>query len=241
MNKKRQIHILVFLIFLWFIINYSFLNSALENFLSDSKSVHVERVIDGDTVVTSDGIHIRLLGINAPETHGSVEPYGEAATTYLTKLINGKNVTLKFTADKTDKYGRTLAYIFLGSENVNALMVEKGLANVYFYSGKDQYSDAIENAWNTCLQNKANLCSESQSICATGNCFKLNRDYVENSCDFSCNVNGWYVKVEGRAKVILNGSMQSKEKIYFNLSLADSGGSLFLRDENGSLVLWGNY
>jgi len=66
-SKQKQIVLLVFFIVLLFIINYSFLDKSLENFLTDYKFSNVKRVIDGDTIVLEDNIHVRLLGINSPE------------------------------------------------------------------------------------------------------------------------------------------------------------------------------
>ena len=236
-DKRKDIILLAFLLTLLVFVNYNFLDSALQSFLSSGRMVHIERVIDGDTVVTSAGEHIRLLGINAPETT-SKEPYSGQAKDYLTNLIENKSVQLKFTSDKVDKYGRTLAYIFLGNENVNVKMVEEGFANYYFYSGRDKYSSTLEQAWNECLQNEMNLCKPSSNVC--GSCFRINADpeYITNICPVSCNVDGWYFKGEGREKTALNGTIGAGQKQYFNISLSDSGGSLYLRDASGNLVSW---
>ena len=236
--KKRTISLLIILTLILFVLNYNFLNNKVENFLSTDKKVVIERVIDGDTVVTQSGEHIRLLGINAPET-SSNEPFSFDAKNFLNDLIQNKSVTLKFTSDKTDKYGRTLAYIFLNGKNVNVEMVENGLANDYFYSGLDQYSNDLKNAWSECLNKKINLCQKSGDICSP--CFTLNKNYIENLCQSPCDVSGWVIKGEGRAKVILNGSINSNGRQYFNLSLENSGRSLFLRDSKGFLVNWGIY
>ena len=65
-KKKRDLNVLIILIFVLLIINYSSLDNALENFLIDYEVVDVERVIDGDTLI-ADGKSTRLLGINSPE------------------------------------------------------------------------------------------------------------------------------------------------------------------------------
>ena len=86
MKKQKQIFLLVFLILLLFAINYSFLDKSLENFLTNYETGNVERVIDGDTIVLSNGEHIRLLGMNAPETTKK-EKYSQEAKEFLKKLI----------------------------------------------------------------------------------------------------------------------------------------------------------
>ncbi|MCK5043725.1 hypothetical protein KAR52_01865, partial [Candidatus Pacearchaeota archaeon] len=69
MNKKkkqRQIILLISLIIVLFILNYSFIDEALKDFLSEHESVIVGRIIDGDTLVVNK-TSVRLLGINCPE------------------------------------------------------------------------------------------------------------------------------------------------------------------------------
>ena len=237
MEKRKDFVLLVALICALVILNYSFLDNAVKGFLSEARTVHIERVIDGDTVVTSSGEHIRLLGINAPET-SSKEPYSEEAKNYLESLIGNKNVTLEFTHEHVDKYGRTLAYLYINRSNVNVAMVENGFANYYFYSGRDIHSDELENAWNMCLANKVNLCEPSKEAC--GSCIKLGSYYyIENLCSFSCSVQNWTIKGEGRDKIVLNGTLSTNQKKEFDsssLDLVDSGGTVFLRDEKGGFV-----
>ncbi len=94
----------------------------------------IKYVIDGDTVVLTSEVHVRLIGINAPEVdhpeYGRKgEPYGVEATEYLRKLVDGKTVRLESGSEPKDKYGRTLAYLFLPDGLfVNRKMVEAGYA-----------------------------------------------------------------------------------------------------------------
>lgn len=235
MGKRKDLFLLGVLVLVLIALNYSYLDHAVANFLDESKTVNVERVIDGDTVVTSAGEHVRLLGINAPET-SSHEPFSLEAKSYLESLVLNKSVRLEFTNERTDKYGRTLAYLFLGLENVNVELVRNGFANYYFYSGRDRYSDNLESAWNECLTRDINLCEPSKDLCAS--CVLLEEGFVKNNCGFACDVDGWVVKGEGRDKVVLNGSLASRGIARFDLDLSNSGGSLYLRDEGGRLVVY---
>ncbi len=88
----------------------------------------VARVIDGDTVVLENGEHVRYIGIDTPERG---RPYYGEAKRENERLVGGKKVRLEFDAGKTDKYGRTLAYIYAGDIFVNAELVKKGYALVY--------------------------------------------------------------------------------------------------------------
>jgi endonuclease YncB( thermonuclease family) len=119
------------------------------------------RVIDGDTVrlklwrpfkaewdfgfyikeeidtVRSIEMNCRMLGINAPEIHGTTKEIiarGQASTVEFTRLLNlGK---LRAKTAKPDKYGRWLADIWVTDgdgkvTHVNSWLVEHGFAVPY--------------------------------------------------------------------------------------------------------------
>ncbi|MGI9229475.1 MAG: thermonuclease family protein [Gammaproteobacteria bacterium] len=92
----------------------------------------VERVIDGDTIVLSDSTHIRLLGIDTPEMgrRGKrSQPGARDARRYLQQLLPpGSTVQLKYDEERHDKHGRTLAHLFVADANVQATLLEQGLA-----------------------------------------------------------------------------------------------------------------
>ena len=231
-KKKHQIIFLVFLIILLFAINYSFIDKALEGFLLDY--VEVDRVIDGDTIVIENKTSVRLLGINSPERG---EDYYEEAKEFLEELVLNESVRLEFLGDKYDKYGRLLAYIFVDGKNINLELVEIGFANYYFYSGKDKYSNDLLDAWSSCIENNVNLCKKSEDVCAS--CISINLRSIINNCDFECDISNWQMKGEGRKEFIFSEQIiKPNEEAGFELDLTDSGGSLFLRDREGELVLW---
>ncbi len=101
-------------------------------------SVQVVRVIDGDTIqvccVFGDRVKVRYIGVDTPETHHpmrGVEPYGMEASEANRKLVDGKTVRLEFDVQQLDRYGRTLAYVYLEVGTfVNAWLVEHGFALV---------------------------------------------------------------------------------------------------------------
>ena len=100
-------------------------------------SYAVERVVDGDTIVLTTGRRVRLVQIDSPELSGS-ECYAVAARSTLTRLLpTGTRVGLEFDSrlDRVDRYGRALAYVLKGSENVNLTLVGRGAASVWFYEG----------------------------------------------------------------------------------------------------------
>lgn len=101
--------------------------------------VKVKRVIDGDTFVIADGskrgVKVRLIGVDAPETRRTARKevgyYAQEAKEYVKSMLVGKNVKLVFDVGKKDRYGRLLAYVYLGDKFVNADLVKQGYAVSY--------------------------------------------------------------------------------------------------------------
>jgi micrococcal nuclease len=95
----------------------------------------VAHVSDGDTVVLANGQKVRLLGIDAPEMEREGKPadfLAHKSKKFLTDLVQGKPVRLEYDRLRYDRYGRTLAYLFLpDGTNVSREMVLQGLAHVY--------------------------------------------------------------------------------------------------------------
>jgi len=98
----------------------------------------VIRIVDGDTLHLDVDLgfdvrrqdSFRLAGLDAPE-HGT--PEGDAATAWLTEQLAGHDeIIVATTKDRREKYGRYLATLWLGSENLNVLMIEAGHAVPYF-------------------------------------------------------------------------------------------------------------
>jgi micrococcal nuclease len=89
----------------------------------------VARVVDGDTIELEGGLKIRYLMVNTPETTGGKnECYGQNAVTFNTDLVAGKTVTLHYDVECEDRFGRTLAYVEVGGQEVNTLLLERGFA-----------------------------------------------------------------------------------------------------------------
>lgn len=103
----------------------------------DGRDAVVDRVVDGDTIVVDDGERIRLIGIDTPETvkPGSpVECFGKEASRRMNTLLpEGTHVRLVRDADATDRYDRTLSYVYRLDDGlfVNAAMVRDGFAYAY--------------------------------------------------------------------------------------------------------------
>ncbi|NPE48643.1 thermonuclease family protein [Sphingobacterium prati] len=119
------------------------------SYKGEERYVKVQRVIDGDTFVIESGgkkgERVRLIGIDAPETRKTARKevgyYGQEAKEYLRSMLTGKNVKLVFDVGKKDRYGRLLAYVYIGGKFVNADLVEQGYAVTYSLAPNVQYAD----------------------------------------------------------------------------------------------------
>lgn len=97
--------------------------------------VEVARITDGDTIVVSGEIRVRLIGVDTPEiTFGKKECFGYPARDFVARAIPpGTTVRLVYDANRFDRYGRTLAYVFRRSDalHVNAALLLEGFAAAY--------------------------------------------------------------------------------------------------------------
>jgi endonuclease YncB( thermonuclease family) len=96
------------------------------------------RVRDGDTLeVKVQGVvmDFRLAEVDAPE---SEQPYGRDARLELLNLVRDANLVL--VPIDTDRYGRTVAYVWRGDLCVNRELVRRGAA--WFYT-RYSTSDAL--------------------------------------------------------------------------------------------------
>lgn len=95
----------------------------------------VQRVIDGDTVVLSSIGTVRLIGVDTPETvdpRKPVQSFGKEASAFTRTLTLGKQVRVEYDQERTDRYRRTLAYLYLQDGTfVNREIVRQGYGHAY--------------------------------------------------------------------------------------------------------------
>jgi len=141
-------------------------------------------IVDGDTFdllgcertldTAGDDDRVRLLGIQAPEIDDDPEAsecYGEEATDYLERLLQGRTLRLEFDEECYGYYQRTLAWVFISGEPddplreelemfedigvnedgsfevlVNELMVRAGYARIYEAEDEGRYYDRLQQA-----------------------------------------------------------------------------------------------
>ncbi len=106
----------------------------------------VVRVVDGDTihVQLADRVEkIRYIGVNTPEIHHPTkgEESGREAAAVNRRLVAGRRVRLELDVRTRDRYGRLLAYVWVGGTMVNAELVRQGYAQVMTVPPNVRYQD----------------------------------------------------------------------------------------------------
>lgn len=113
----------------------------------------VTDVVDGDTIEVelADGTSedVRYIGIDTPETvkpDAPVECGGPRAHHLNERLVSGREVILRFDAERRDVYDRLLAYVYLQPSEpggkplfVNAELVKRGVARTLTIPPNDSF------------------------------------------------------------------------------------------------------
>ena len=111
--------------------------------VGESARAEVLRVVDGDTIeVSMDGQvqDVRYIGVDTPESVTPGEPvecFGRRAGAFNERLVGGREVTLRFDRELRDRYGRLLAYVYVGPRLVNAELVRRGYARTLTIAPND--------------------------------------------------------------------------------------------------------
>ena len=124
-SRIRPLRILILTTFLLF----------LSVSCSNSQTFKCTRVVDGDTIILSNGERVRLIGVDTPETkhpNKPVEYFGKEASAFTKRMVEGKEVRLEYDQQQRDKYGRLLAYVYLMDGTfLNAEIIKQGYGNAY--------------------------------------------------------------------------------------------------------------
>jgi micrococcal nuclease len=126
----------------------------------------VDRVSDGDTIRLSNGMKVRLLGVNTPEIRHGRQPGeagGEDAKAWLKQALLHRKVKLVTDAEPEDKYHRTLAHLFTErNEHINLQLVAAGFAAVDLHPPNLLYANQLVAAQNKAEQAKRGIWGRSE-------------------------------------------------------------------------------
>ena len=101
-------------------------------FIAALASIVIASCYDGDTCTTTKGERVRLACIDTPElvAKGAEPVPARAARDHLRGLVVGKKIGIRRITE--DRYGRTVAELFVGETNVQQEMVATGHAEIYW-------------------------------------------------------------------------------------------------------------
>ena len=114
------------------------------------QTVTLAKCVDGDTthfMIDGKDTTVRYLAINAPEYTKEKEPYGKEASAYVCDILtNAKKIELEYDdgSDLLDKYGRTLAWVYVDGNLLQSELVKQGLAEVKYIYGDYAYTQQLQ-------------------------------------------------------------------------------------------------
>ena len=141
----------------------------------------VKSITDGDTIAVISGgeyIKVRLIGIDCPESRQNAKALrdsnrsgkdvetilsqGKQATAFMKSVLRkGDIVYLEFDAVQFDKYGRTLAYVYLSDGRMlNDIIISSGYASPLTIAPNVKYKDRFLKSHQTAREKKIGLWSE---------------------------------------------------------------------------------
>jgi len=106
----------------------------------------VTRVIDGDTIEVEKGESIRLIGVDCHEVgRDKIDPEGLGWQTTMWvfhQLEPDAQVRLRYDKEREDKYGRTLAYVYLpDGRMLNEELLKEGWAKTMRIAPNTRHAD----------------------------------------------------------------------------------------------------
>lgn len=118
---------------------------------SSFKKVTVKRVVDGDTFIyreNGNNVRVRMIGIDTPESVAPEETgkentlEGKSVSDYVKDMLDGKTVYLEYDAEKTDKFDRELAYVYLeDGRRVEDILLSMGYAKTMTIQPNCKYAE----------------------------------------------------------------------------------------------------
>lgn len=134
----------------------------------------VSRIVDGDTFNCRDGRKVRLIGIDSPERRqGAIAVSARKALAGMLPL--GTPVKLQQDVSPNDRYGRVLAYAWVGPVFVNEMMLRSGWAVMYTVPPNVLYAERFRRAQDEARARRAGLWEQNGFAC-------LPSDFRKGNC-----------------------------------------------------------
>lgn len=146
-----------------------------------AETITIIKVVDGDTITIDykgKRENVRLIGIDTPESiagkkarrdskrshkdMNEILSSGKAAAEFTKKLaVPGDNISIEFDAEKRDRYGRLLGYVFLADGRMlNEEIISNGYASVLTVPPNVKYQERFLEAYRRARRNGLGLWKE---------------------------------------------------------------------------------
>lgn len=143
-------------------------SSTYINSFSEMTKSEVVRVKDGDTYVVKikgKETTVRLIGVDTPESVAPSDYFKENTSQGKTiseivkqKLQPGNTLYVEYDVSKTDKYGRTLAYLYFeDGQMVQEWLLQNGYAQVMTVQPNCKYAERFAEVQHTAAENRVGL------------------------------------------------------------------------------------
>jgi len=171
-------------------------------------TVHLAKVIDGDTLALSDGRRVRLIGVNTPELGGgsaAAQPGAQRARQFSQDFLAAAN-RIEIVTGGTDRYGRTLAHVYRNDgDNLEVALLRAGLAQHVVVPPNVSLAPCLGRAEQEARRARAGLWAEAafapldvSRLVAGANGYHLLRGRVSAVKKSRAS---WWVEVDGRVSL----------------------------------------
>ncbi|MDH4043443.1 MAG: thermonuclease family protein [Gemmatimonadota bacterium] len=127
----------------------------------------VARIVDGDTIICAPNQRVRLIGMDTPEMRHV--PFGRQARDTLAMLVPaGARVQLEPDVERTDRYGRALAYVWRDGMLINWWLVRSGWARTLTVPPNVRYVDQFREAQRAARAEGRGLWDHGTFACGPG-------------------------------------------------------------------------
>lgn len=160
-KKKHQYLLCLLIISIGVFFFFKLLFNSYFTDLNDLETYTVDKVVDGDTIKLNNGVTVRLIGIDAPESvhpdNSKNVPAGTISSEFLRDFIEGKDIQIEYDQERTDKYGRTLAYAYYNGVLIEETILSKGMAKTMFIEPNTRYKNKLRQVEQEAKDNKIGI------------------------------------------------------------------------------------
>lgn len=121
--------------------------------------------------------------MSIPESTNKIEPYGKEAAKYTCdKLKKAKKIQLQYDGAKKDKYGRTLAWVWVDGKLLQKELIKKGYVKQFYDYGNYSYEAELIKLQKQAKKKKVGYWSKKQTASSSKktnfqNCTELRKAY----------------------------------------------------------------